>query len=169
MLFDLATDPILVLDEPSLLDAAVEKYRARLAKAFDGAEDPLAEPPVRYIFNENEWSLALELSPRLAVEHLGLTNGGPVALALESQPTTRYHGNVAAFVADVRSRLGAGEHVLVSAASTGELERFADICHEYEMPYRLGELEENVTVTRLAEESSISTAPAMVLVKAPLR
>ena len=61
-----------------------------------------------------------------------------------------------------------GEHVVVSAASTGELERFADICHEYDLPYSVGELEENVTVTRLAQESSGSNAPAMVLVKAPL-
>ena len=45
VLFDLAADPIVVLDEPSLLDAAVAKYRARLAEAFDEAEDPLAEPP----------------------------------------------------------------------------------------------------------------------------
>jgi transcription-repair coupling factor (superfamily II helicase) len=169
VLFDLAADPIVVLDEPSLLVGAVDKYRVRLAEAFDGVEDPLAEPPARYIFNEDEWSLALELSPRLAIEHLGLASGGPAPLALESQPTTRYHGNVAAFIADVRSRLGAGEYVMVSAASTGELERFADICHEYEIPYHLGELEENVTVTRLAEESSGSNAPAMVLVKAPLR
>ena len=168
VLFDLAADPIVVLDEPSLLDAAVEKYRARLAEAFDGAEDPLAEPPARYIFNEDEWSLALQLSPRLSVEHLGLAHEGVAPFALATQPTTRYHGNVAAFMAEVRSRLGAGEYVMVSATSTGELERFADICHEYELPYRLGELEENVTVTRLAEESSGSSAPAMVLVKAPL-
>jgi transcription-repair coupling factor (superfamily II helicase) len=71
-------------------------------------------------------------------------------------------------MAEVLTRLGVGEHVIVSAANTGELERFADICHEYEIPYSLGELEENVTVTRLAEESSGSSAPAMVLVKAPL-
>jgi transcription-repair coupling factor (superfamily II helicase) len=168
VLFDLAAEPFLVLDEPSLLVPAVEKYRARLAEAFDQAEDPLAEPPGRYIFGEEEWSLALELFPRLAIEHLGLAQEGATAFALESQPTTRYHGNVAAFMAEVRGRLGAGEHVMVSAASTGELERFADICHEYEIPYSLGELEENVTVTRLAEESSGSSAPAMVLVKAPL-
>jgi len=168
VLFDLAAEPFLVLDEPSLLAPAVEKYRARLAEAFDQAEDPLAEAPGRYIFGEEEWSLALELFPRLAIEHLGLAQEGATAFALESQPTTRYHGNVAAFMAEVRGRLGAGEHVMVSAASTGELERFADICHEYEIPYSLGELEENVTVTRLAEESSGSSAPAMVLVKAPL-
>ncbi len=65
--------------------------------------------------------------------------------------------------------LTAGESVMVSAASTGELERFADICNEYEVPYLLGELEENMTVARLAEESgSGSGAPPMVLTMAPL-
>jgi transcription-repair coupling factor (superfamily II helicase) len=168
VLFDLATDPLVVLDEPSLLDSAVEKYRARLEEAFEKAEDPLAEPPARYILSEEEWSLALQLFPRLTVEQLGVSGEGAQALVLQTNPTTRYHGNVAAFMAEVRSRLGAGEHVMVSAASTGELERFADICHEYELPYRLGELEEDVTVARLAEESSTSNAPGMVLVKAPL-
>ena len=82
VLFDLAADPIVVLDEPSLLDAAVAKYRTRLAEAFDEAEDPLAEPPSRYIFNEDEWSLALQLFPRLAVEHLGLAHEGVAPFAM---------------------------------------------------------------------------------------
>ncbi len=168
VLFDLADDPVIVLDEPSMLDAAIEKYRGRLAEAFDKAEDPLAEPPDRYILNGDEWSLALQLFPQLAVEHLGLAQEGSTTLTVQTQPTTRYHGDVAAFMNEVRSRLGAGEHVMVSAASTGELERFADICHEYEIPYALGELEESTTVSRLAEEASGSNAPAMVLVKVPL-
>jgi transcription-repair coupling factor (superfamily II helicase) len=168
VLFDLATESLVILDEPSLIGTAVEKYRERLEMAFDKAEEPLAESPARYILGEEEWSLALQLFPRLAVEHLGLASEGVRALMLQTNPTTRYHGNVAAFMAEVRDRLGSGEHVMVSAASTGELERFADICHEYELPYMLGELEEDVTVARLAEESSTSNAPAMVLVKAPL-
>jgi transcription-repair coupling factor (superfamily II helicase) len=169
VLFDLAGDPLLVLDEPSALESEVENYRNRLAKAFEEVEDPLAEPPDRYIYNEEEWQLALDLFPRLALEHLGLAQEGSVPLRnLQTQPTTRYHGNVAAFMAEVKGRLTSGEQVMVSAASTGELERFADICHEYELPYRLGELEENVTVTRLAEEGSSGNTPAMVLVKAPL-
>jgi len=168
VLFDLADDPVIVLDEPSMLDAAIEKYRGRLAEAFDKAEDPLAEPPDRYILNGDEWSLALQLFPQLAVEHLGLAQEGSTTLTVQTQSTTRYNGDVAAFMNEVRSRLGAGEHVMVSAASTGELERFADICHEYEIPYALGELEESTTVSRLAEEASGSNAPAMVLVKALL-
>jgi transcription-repair coupling factor (superfamily II helicase) len=169
VLFDLADDPVIVLDEPSLLEAAIVQYRGRLAEAFDTAEDPLAEPPGRYILNGDEWSLALQLFPQLGIEQLGLAREGGATLTVQTQPTSRYHGDVAAFMNEVRSRLGAGERVMVSAASTGELERFADICHEYEIPYTLGELEENTTVSRLAEEASSSNAPAMVLVKAPLR
>jgi transcription-repair coupling factor (superfamily II helicase) len=168
VLFDLAADPVVVLDEPSLLEDAVEKYRARLEDAFEKSEDPRAEPPGRYILSDEEWSLARELFPRLAIERLAVAHEGAAPLVFQTQPTTRYHGNVAAFMAEVRGRLGAGEQVMVSAASTGELERFADICYEYELPYRLGELEENVTLTRLAEEGTGGSVPAMVLVKAPL-
>ena len=168
VVFDLAAEPVLVMDEPSQIDAAVETYRAELSEAFDSAQDPLVEPPSRYVLSEEEWSLALQLFPRLAIEHLAIASEGTGSLTLQTQPTTRYHGNVAAFMTEVRGRLGAGEQVIVSAASTGELERFADICHEYEMPYHMGELEEDATVTRLAEESSGGNIPAMVLCKAPL-
>ncbi|HKN62267.1 MAG TPA: hypothetical protein VJW93_13885, partial [Candidatus Acidoferrales bacterium] len=171
-LFDLATDPLVIEDEPALLELAVEKYRAELAEAFEEVEDARAEPPLRYIFDEEEWSLARQMVPRLGLEHLGISQSGAASgaqeRALRTQPTTRYHGNVAAFMAEVRGRVTAGEHVMISAASTGELERFADISHEYEVPYRLGELEENVTVARLAEEESGSNAPSVLLVKAPL-
>jgi len=168
VLFDLAPDPLIIEDEPSLLESALEQYRAELLESFEKAEDPLAEPPDRYIFSDEEWKLALQLAPRLALEHLGVAVEGAPLRALPTQPTTRYHGNVAAFMAEVRGRMAAGEQRMVSAASTGELERLADICNEYELPYRIGELEENVTVARLAEESSTASGPALVLVKAPL-
>jgi transcription-repair coupling factor (superfamily II helicase) len=171
VLFDLATEPVIFEDEPSLLDAAIDKYRQELAAAFDEAEDPLAEPPNRYILDPEEWQLARQMAPRLAIEQLGLgDNSGDAQGVLQTQPTTKHHGNVQAFISEVRNRLGGGEHVIASAASTGELERFADICHEYEIPYRLGEIEENTTVTRLAEEGTATGAgtPALVLAKAPL-
>ncbi|HEY7825223.1 MAG TPA: transcription-repair coupling factor [Candidatus Acidoferrales bacterium] len=166
-LFDLAAEPVLMEDEPPQLAEAVEKYRKHLAEAFDRAEDPLAEPPNKYIYNEEEWSLARQMAPRLALEQLSLSSESGAPRTLQTQPTSRYHGNVAAFMAEVRSRLAAGEQVMVSAGTTGELERFADICHEYELPYRVGELEENATVTRLAQEESGGNTPAMVLIKAP--
>ncbi|MGH9699905.1 MAG: transcription-repair coupling factor [Candidatus Acidiferrales bacterium] len=166
-LFDLAAELILMEDEPPQLAGAIEKYRRNLAEAFDRAEDPLAEPPNNYIYNEEEWSLARQMAPRLALEQLSLSSEAGTPRTLQTQPTTRYHGNVPAFMAEVRSRLAAGEQVMVSAGTTGELERFADICHEYELPYRVGELEENATVTRLAQEESGGNTPVMVLIKAP--
>ena len=207
-LFDLAIEPLIIEDEPSLLAASIEKYRAQLSEAFDEAEDPLAEPPDKFIFDEEEWNLALQMAPRFGIEHLSIDAGASAASSddahgdeddrlksaatkglpitgdghrqaelaaaslqtrtLQTQPTTRYHGNVAAFVAEARQRIAAGDSVMVSAASTGELERFADICHEFELPYRMGELEENATVARLAEEGSTAPGAAILLTKAPL-
>jgi len=167
--FDLGPDPLVIEDEPSLLADGLDKYRKQLQESFDESDDPLAEPPSAYLFNDEEWLRAINRLPRLAVEHLDVAHEGSTSdRTLHTQPTTRYHGDVSAFVAEVRSRITAGEHVLVSAASTGELERFADICHEFELPYRMGELEENTTVTRLAEEGSGAAGPAMVLIKAPI-
>ena len=188
-LFDLAVEPLIIEDEPSLLAVSLEKYRAQLSAAFDEAEDPLAEPPDKFIFDDEEWNLALQMAPRFGIEHLSIDGGvltqageargddggGLNAAAIErptrtlqTQPTTRYHGNVATFIAESRTRIAAGENVMVSAASTGELERFADICHEFDLPYRMGELEENATVARLAEEGSTAPGSAILLTKAPL-
>src|SRR5271168_642538 len=167
-LFDLAGDPLVVEDEPSLLKSAVEHYRERLRESFDADGNAASEPPNRFIFDDEEWSLALQLAPRLGVEHLGVAVDGVDPRTLHTQPTTRYHGNVAAFMTEVRGKLAAGENVMVSAASTGELERLADICHEFELPYRMGELEQNATVTRLAQEESSAPGAGIVLTKAPL-
>jgi transcription-repair coupling factor (superfamily II helicase) len=167
-LFDLANDPLVIEDEPFLLKAAIEQYRNKLRESFEAFESPVSEPPNRFVFDEEEWSLAMQLAPRLGVEHLGVASEDAPQRTLQTQPTTRYHGNVAAFMSEVREKLATGEQVMVSAATTGELERLADICHEYEVPYRLGELEENVTVSRLAEESHGGNVPGMVLIKAPV-
>jgi transcription-repair coupling factor (superfamily II helicase) len=166
-LFDLAGDPLVIEDEPSLLQTAIEHYREKLQESFEAYESPVSEPPNRFLFDEEEWSLAMQLAPRLGVEHLGVATEDTPQSTLQTQPTTRYHGNVAAFMSEVREKLSTGEQVMVSAATTGELERLADICHEYEVPYRLGELEENVTVSRLAEESHGGNVPGMILIKAP--
>src|SRR5207245_6375697 len=59
-----------------------------------------------------------------------------------SRPCTRFHGDVVACIGEVKSQLSAGGAVFLTAASTGERERLADICREYEVPYMLGESED---------------------------
>ena len=170
VVFDIADDVVVLEDEPGSLEIAADKYRTALAEAFDEAEDIVAEPPSRYIVEPEEWTLARQMFPRMGLEHLGITDQSASPRTLQTHPTTRHHGNVASFIEEVRARLKGGEQVIASAGTTGEMERMADICHEYELPYRVGELEENVTVTRLAEEGTTTGlgVPALVLAKAPL-
>ena len=92
---------------------AVRRSRRELRKisrapveSLRGSGRPTREPPDRYIYSEEEWSLALQLFPRLALEHSELSQEGWYdSRNLQTQPTTRYHGNVAAFMAEVRGRL----------------------------------------------------------------
>ncbi len=168
ILFDLATDALIVLDEPTEIEDAAKRYRARLEASCEKAADPRLPEPGGFLLNEDEWSLALQLFPRLGVERLAITQAEGAPLVLATQPTTRYHGNITTFISEMRNRLAAGEQVIVPAASTGELERFADICREFELPYRVGEIEESATVARLVEEGVGRSAAALVLVKAPL-
>jgi len=160
-------DNVLVIeDEPAALNAALEKYRARFAEA--AAEEEGAAPPESYILNDEEWQHAKQAVARFGLEQLAVEKTAESQFTLPTRPTTRYHGNVPAFMAELKGRLNAAEQIFLSAASTGELERLADLCHEFELPFRLGELGQGATASRLADESSAGSVPAAVLVKAPL-
>src|SRR5205807_4174587 len=81
-----------------------------------------------------------------------------------SRPSARFHGNVVACMGDVKSQLASGGTVFLTAASTGEIERFADICREYEVPYVLGESED--AAAGFTAEGAHESA-AMLLIRAP--
>ncbi|HEV2491138.1 MAG TPA: CarD family transcriptional regulator, partial [Candidatus Acidoferrales bacterium] len=160
-------DNVLVIeDEPAALDAALEKYRARFTEA--AGEEADAAPPDKYILNDDEWQRDKQAVARFGLEQLAVEKTAESQFTLPTRPTTRYHGNVPAFMAELKGRLNAAEQIFLSAASTGELERLADLCHEFELPFRLGELGQGATASRLADESSAGSVPAAVLIKAPL-
>jgi transcription-repair coupling factor (superfamily II helicase) len=189
-LLEFVPSAVILEDEPESLGVAMEKYRGRVgAAAEEGGEgeeegqegEPGGRGAERYFLSESEWNAAKRRHARLQLEHLAMERAGDTAESLADfsgealierrlicQPTARYLGNVQAFMTEVRNRIQSGEQVMASAASTGEMERLADLCHEYELSYRLGDIDESATATRLAEESSGGTAPALVLVKAPL-
>jgi transcription-repair coupling factor (superfamily II helicase) len=175
-LFDLVSDYVALADEPDSLDEAARNFLSRADEAFaasSNAEIPISDDaaPKRFFLCEDEFAAALARVPRLFLEHLPLERAGEAAaksLVLLSQPTIRYHGNVTAFMAEVRGRLQAGEIAIAAAANTGELERLADLCHEYELAYQLGEAGDEATLVRLAGDSSAGSVPALTLVKAPL-
>jgi transcription-repair coupling factor (superfamily II helicase) len=168
-LFDLLDETIVILDEPQAIDEAAKEFFANAEENLQGGAESAdsAQDAIASYFVTNDWERKLSRHARLELDHLLVTREGTETRTMQTQPTTRYHGNVPAFMAEARERIGAGDRVLLAAGNLGELERFVDLCHEYEVPYRLGELEENVTSARLSEDSSAGSVPAIVLVRAP--
>jgi transcription-repair coupling factor (superfamily II helicase) len=161
-LFDLRDELLVVLIEPEAVEKAAVTWRERLQQAAPREDRTPA------LLTESDWQSALGRHQRLSLERLGLRRAEQEPKTLGVQPTTRYHGQIPAFLAEVRGRLAARGQVLIAAASTGEMERLADLCREYEVPYKIGEIEQSATGLRLAEEGSSSSTAAVVLVRAPL-
>jgi transcription-repair coupling factor (superfamily II helicase) len=166
-LFELAESslkPIVFQDEPetlretrkSLLDAATENY-----ERHGQANAPTVSD---YFWNEGGWEKALNKTSRIELEQLGLAQSGGKRFELIARPSTRFHGDVVACLGDIRSQIGGRGTVFLTAASTGELERYADICREYEVPYVLGETEE--AAAGFTAESASETA-RLLLMRAP--
>ena len=166
-LLGLREDFFVIEDEPDALASAVKNYRVNFAAAAE--ENSGAAAPENYILSEKEWAQGRERVPRLGLERLAQGTSESETLTLQTRPTARYHGNVPAFMAELKGKLESEEQIILSAASTGELERLADLCHEFELPFRLGEMgQSGATAGRLADESSGGSVPAAVLLKAPM-
>ncbi len=165
-LLDLREETIVILDEPEAIEEAAREFFANAEETLQDAGDSAGNALATHFFT-GDWDQQLSHHACLKLDQLSVAREGIETRTMQTQSTTRFHGNVPAFMAEARDRITAGERVLLAAGNLGELERFVDLCHEYEVPYRLGEIEENVTSARLAEDSSAGSVPAIVLARAP--
>ena len=163
-LFELAESslkPIVFLDEPEnlgearkkLLEAAQENY-----ERHGKANSPLVSD---FFWGEENWDKALHKTTRIELEQLNLAQSGGQRFELIARPSTRFHGDVVACLGDIKSQISTGGSVFLTAASTGELERYADICREYEVNYVLGETEE--AAAGFTAESATETAHLLLM------
>ncbi len=166
-LFELAESslrPIVFLDEPQVLREAAAKHLAAATENYERhgrANSPAAS---HYFWSEHEFAAALEKTSQIHTEQLALGIGSTPQFELSSRPSARFHGDVVACMGDVQSQLASGGTVFLTAASIGEIERFADICREYEVPYVLGESED--AAAGFTAEGAHESA-AMLLIRAP--
>src|SRR5882724_9262473 len=166
-LFELAESslrPIVFLDEPQILREAAEKHLTAATENYERHGHANSPAASHYFWSEAEFAAALEKTSQIHIEQLALGIGSTPQFELSSRPSARFHGDVVACMADVKSQLESGGTVFLTAASTGEIERFADICREYEVPYVLGESEDAAAgfTAEGAQESA-----AMLLIRAP--
>jgi transcription-repair coupling factor (superfamily II helicase) len=165
-LLDLRDDTVVLLDEPEAIEEAAREFLESAFESSQNTGEDSADARASYFFTD-DWDEVLSRHARLELEHLDVAREGIDTRAIQTQGTSRYHGNVPSFMAEARGRIAAGERVLLAAGNLGELERYVDLCHEYEVPYRLGEIEESPTGARLAEDSTAGSVPAIVLCRAP--
>ena len=166
-LFELAESslkPVVFLDEPQNIREAAEKHLAHATAVYERYGTATAPSASHYFLGEEEFAEALERASRVHLEQLAVSIGSAPQFELSSRPSTRFHGDVVACMGDVKSQLDAGGRVFLTAASTGELERLADICREYEVPYVLGESES--AAAGFTAEGALETA-GLLLIRAP--
>jgi len=156
--------PIVFLDEPQALREAAQKHLAAATEVYERHGHANSPPASHYFWSEEQIAAALGETSRIHLEQLALGIGSTPQFEISSRPSTRFHGDVVACMGDVKSQLASGGRVFLTAASTGEIERFADICREYEVPYVLGESEEAAAgfTAEGAQESA-----GMLLIRAP--
>jgi transcription-repair coupling factor (superfamily II helicase) len=157
--------PIVFLDEPAALRDAAAKHLAQAVENYERQGHANAPTAEHYFWTEAQFATALEKTSQVNLEQLALNIGSTPPFELPSRPSPRFHGDVVACMKEVKSQLEAGGTVFLTAASTGELERMADICREYEAPYVLGE-SENAAAGFTAEGAQESAA--LLLIRAPI-
>ncbi len=137
-LFDFLPDAVVWLDEPAGAWEAFDVAWERIAGAHErsGIGD-LVRPEELYFPPEGLHS-RIERCAGGSLEHLGIESGGREHIVFQTQPTTRFHGSVPAMVEEVAKLTAEGKRVIFAAASTGEVERLADVFAEYNLPFRLG-------------------------------
>jgi len=166
-LFELAESslkPLVFLDEPANLREAIKEHLAAATENYERHGQANAPEVSHYFWNEADWERAVVKNSRIELEQLSLTQDGGRRFELIARSSPRFHGDVVACLSQIKSQLAAAGTVYLTAASLGELERYAEICREYEVPYRLGETEE--AATGFTAESASETA-ALVLLRAP--
>jgi transcription-repair coupling factor (superfamily II helicase) len=166
-LFELAESslrPIVFLNEPAALRDTAAKHLAHAVENYERYAHANAPTAEHYFWTEAQFSAALEKASQVNLEQLALHLGENVHFALTSRPGPRFHGDVVACLTEVKAQLAAGGKVFLTAASTGELERLADICREYEAPYVLGESED--AAAGFTAEGAHESA-ALLLIRAP--
>jgi transcription-repair coupling factor (superfamily II helicase) len=166
-LFELAESslrPIVFLDEPQTLREAAAKHLAAATENYERHGRANSPATSHYFGSEEEFAAALQKTSQIHIEQLALGIGSVPQFELSSRPSARFHGDVVACMTEVKSQLASGGRVYLTAASTGEIERFADICRDYEVPYVLGESED--AAAGFTAEGAHESA-GLLLIRAP--
>jgi transcription-repair coupling factor (superfamily II helicase) len=164
--FSLLDRPLVVWDEPEQIRGAAERFWKRLEQIESNA----AYDADRVYFRFEDLERQAAASPRIELKELEIGIGDEAAVHIATRPALAFHGNVQVAIAEARTLVEAGNRVAFFAASTGEVERLADILNEYAIPYQLGIEQSDSTPAYLAQRAYMAGSVASIyLVKGLVR
>ena len=136
---DLLPGATIVLDEPDALNIAHDAWWTKVTEAHERSLIGNLVRPENLYLTPEQWHERLQYAATIAVEQLGIESAGDEEhLILQTQPTTRFHGSVAAMTEEVGRLAREGKRVVFAVSSTGEVERLADVFNEYNLSFRIG-------------------------------
>ncbi len=138
-IFSLASDAVLILDEPQAIESAAERLWQRLQHP----DRPVPIEPEKNFATWEELDAVLAGRTRISFRELDIVSEISArdeanSIHIPTRPSLTFQGNMPLAVAEARNLIEAGNRVAFFAASIGELERLADILQEYAVPYQLG-------------------------------
>ncbi|MGA2902194.1 MAG: transcription-repair coupling factor [Candidatus Korobacteraceae bacterium] len=137
--FDLVPAATVVLDEPDSLNEAHDAWWAKVTEAHERSLIGNLVRPEDIYLTPAQWHTRLQQASTVAVEQLGIEGDDESEhLTLQTQPTPRFHGSVAAMTEEVARLTREGKRVMFAVSSTGEVERLADVFNEYNLSFRIG-------------------------------
>ncbi len=164
--FSLVDNPIIVLDEPSQVSAAAERFWKRLEQIDRSA----AYDPEKLYFHWEDLESQCGRCGRLELKELDIGWSEKAELHIATRPAMAFHGNMQVAMAEARNLVEAGRRVAFFGSTTGEVERVADILNEYGIAYQLGLERGDATPAYLAERAYMAGAVASVyLIKGVVR
>ena len=138
-LLDLLPNAVVLMEEPDQLEETHDSWWSRLTEAHERSLVGNLVRPEELCLPPQQWRERLQEATSLAVEQLGVEGGDDGEhLVLQTQPTTRFHGSVAAMTEEVERLTREGKRVMFAVSSTGEVERLADVFNEYNLSFRIG-------------------------------
>lgn len=160
-LLELAAEGLVVIDEPEQVRSAAERLWKRLSEN----QRDLVVPPEDIYLTWPELATQIDARKRITlrqVELLGESAAGQ-SVDLHSRPSPAFHGNLPNAVAETRKLVEQGYKVLYFAPAIGEVERLADIFHEYSVPFQLALSSEDTVSPFHAERAKLFGGSASTL------
>ncbi|MGC9158239.1 MAG: transcription-repair coupling factor [Terracidiphilus sp.] len=160
-LLDLLPGCALFIDEPVMVRNQIDRWWNKVEQRHERSGIGSLIRPEDIYLRPEALQTALDTQMGLDLDQLGavdLLDGDRTLgeIELNTRPTLRFHGSVAALTEQLRTLMNSGTRIVLAAPHQGDVERLATMLREYQIPYRFGSRNPHPGETVLEEASYIA-------------